>query len=78
MTKEVFLQLLDELLELEPGTLTGNENLKDYEIWDSMTVLGFIALVDEHFGFTVSTERLAQAKTVDDLVALLDGRVSYK
>jgi acyl carrier protein len=76
MTKADFLQLLNELLELEPGTLTGDENLKDFEIWDSMTVLGFIAMVDEHFGFTVSPERLAQSQTVNDLVELLDGRVA--
>ena len=74
MTKSGFLELIDELLEKEPGTLKGPELLEDND-WDSLSVISFIALVDEHFGFTVSPSELAKCVSVEDLVSLLNGHL---
>jgi acyl carrier protein len=65
-----FYLLLDEILELNPGTLKGDERLKDIATWDSLAVISFVALVDEHFGIVIESERLAQAQSVADLYAL--------
>jgi acyl carrier protein len=76
MKKEEFLAKLDELLELPDATLKGTEALKDLEAWDSLAVLSFIALVDEHCGITVAPKDIAACKTVNDLVALTGDKVS--
>ena len=76
MTKKDFLLQLDELIEAEPGSLNGSEQLRDLSGWNSLAVMGFIAMVDDRLGVTVSAKRLAECQTVDDLVQLLDGRVS--
>ncbi len=70
MDRKDFLLALDEALELDPGTLTGEETLESLESWDSLAVISFIALVDESMGVVVEGEKLAQAKTVADLLAL--------
>lgn len=70
MDSQEFLRALDEMLELEPGTLTGAESLEALDGWDSLAVISFIALVDEKIGLIVAGEKLAQAKTVADLLAL--------
>lgn len=71
MDRKDFLLALDEALELDPGTLTGEETLESLESWDSLAVISFIALVDETMGVVVEGEKLAQAKTVADLLALV-------
>ena len=71
MQKNQFLQLLDELIEVELGTLKGPELLSNLESWNSLTILGFIALADEKFDIAVSAKRLNECKTVDDLICLL-------
>jgi len=76
MTKQEFLLLIDELLEESPGTLSGNERLEDLEMWDSMTALGFIALLDEQFNIIVSGDDLDNCKTVNDLIELANGQVT--
>lgn len=76
MEKSAFLRSLDEMLELEPGTLTGSEVLATLEMWDSLAIISFIALVDEQYGIVVEGERLAQAKTVDDLIGLVTEKVA--
>lgn len=65
-----FLLALDEMLELDPGTLTGTEALEDLENWDSLAVISFIALVDEKLGLVVEGEKLVKAKTVADLLTI--------
>lgn len=65
-----FLLALDEMLELDPGTLTGGEALEELENWDSLAVISFIALVDEKLGLVVEGEKLVKAKTVADLLSL--------
>lgn len=68
MTKADFLRELDEMLELAPGTLSGDEALADVDGWDSLAVISFIALVDEKLNLVVEGEKLARAKTVADLL----------
>ncbi len=70
MTPTEFYAALDEMLELDPGTITGNERLEDIEAWDSLAVISFIALVDEKFDILVETEKLAAAESIADLYAL--------
>lgn len=70
MDRKEFLLALDETLELEPGTLTGDETLESLESWDSLAVISFIALVDDAMGVVVEGEKLARAKTVEDLLTL--------
>lgn len=65
-----FLRELDEMLELDPGSLTGAEALADVEGWDSLAVISFIALVDEKLDLVVEGEKLARAKTVADLLEI--------
>lgn len=65
------LQTLGELLEIDVP-LTGTEALSSFEKWDSLTVISFIAYADEEFGKVLSGTAILEAKTVDDLVALVN------
>ena len=62
---------MDELLELPPGTLKGPENLDDLEGWNSVAMVGLIALADEHFNYIVSPRQFGSCQTVDDLLNLI-------
>jgi acyl carrier protein len=75
MKRSEFLTLLDELFELPPGTLTGQESLSKTGKWDSTAMLGFMALVDEHYGLTLSPRQFAACATVDDLLALIGDKM---
>ncbi|MGO9022308.1 MAG: phosphopantetheine-binding protein [Syntrophobacteraceae bacterium] len=75
MTKRDFLLKFEELLEAEPLSLTGGEHLRQIKSWDSMTVLGFIALVDEYFEITVPPSAIAKCQRVDDLIILIGNNI---
>jgi acyl carrier protein len=71
MNKSEFLLSLDELLELSPGTLKGPEKLADYDNWDSLAVISLISLADEKFNIVLGSDAIADAQTVNDLLALV-------
>ena len=70
MKKNEFYERLDELLELEPGTIKGGELLKDLPRWDSLAVMGFIALLDRDFSVRVAGSRIVACDSVADLEKL--------
>jgi acyl carrier protein len=65
-----FYHGLEEILELDPHTITGNEDLSEYS-WDSMAVVMFIAMADSKFNIAVAPSKLAGAQTVADLLAII-------
>lgn len=76
MTKAEFYLLIDELLESTPGTVRGADRLADVAKWDSLAVIGFIALLDQHFGVSVPASKIADCRTIDDLAGLLEDKLS--
>jgi acyl carrier protein len=76
LQKTEFLLSLDELLELEPGTVKGSETLESLEGWNSLAIISLMALMDERFDVTLQPRRIAACTTVADLVALLDDKIA--
>lgn len=76
MTREEFLRALETSLEIGEGTLAGNQRLKDLKFWDSMSALIYMGLADEKLHMAVSGDQMGKCKTVDDLLALLAGRLT--
>lgn len=75
MEQNEFLLLLDELLEFEPGTLQGSEILDGLADWNSLAVISFMALADEHFGISLQPRQIAGCSTIADLISLLGDRI---
>jgi acyl carrier protein len=67
MTREQFNRKLEEILEGEPGSIKGDEQLVAVQGWDSLGVLSFIAMVDSVLGRNVAASDLERCKTVGDL-----------
>ncbi len=72
MTNEKKIELLEDMLDLESGTLKPDTALKDLEEWDSIALISFIALVDDEFDRVVKGTVIKQQKTVADLMALME------
>lgn len=61
-------ELKDALCEIfEIDEVKETDNLRDYEIWDSLAGLSIISLCDAKFGFTLSAATLKTLITVGDL-----------
>jgi acyl carrier protein len=76
MTRAEFLASFEKMVNQTAGSLSGDESLRDLEEWDSVTVVEFMAFVDEQFSVQLDTNKLANCETVGDLLVLLDGLIT--
>jgi acyl carrier protein len=76
MTKQDFLKRFEDILELDAGSLKGDEPLMSLDGWDSLAVVTFIAMVDENFETALSPAKIAKSQTVADLISLLGDKIT--
>ncbi len=67
MTIEEKIAILEEIMDLDEGTLSVDDALADYEEWDSLSKLSLIAEVKKQFGKVLSTDTIREFKTVQDV-----------
>lgn len=72
MTREEKIENIAEILDLEEGEIKEDALLADYEEWDSVAVLSFIALMDEEFDKAVKGAEIRALKTVKDLMDMME------
>lgn len=62
------LQMLEDLFELEEGTLEATQLLADLEEYDSMSKLSLIVMMDEEFGKKLTGEQILKFNTIQDIL----------
>ena len=72
MTNKEKLSLLEEMLDVEEGSLNEEMNLSDVREWDSMAALSIIALLDEKFDKQISANQIKEFKTVSDVLKVME------
>lgn len=71
MTKQEKIELLEEIMDIEPGTLALENELSEFDEWDSLTALSYITTMDEKFHKNVSGEQIKAFVTVADAIELM-------
>lgn len=71
MSEQERIELLEEIMDLDAGTLKVDDNLADYEEWDSLAALTFISEMDSHFGKKVTGDQIKAFVTVADAIAFM-------
>ncbi len=72
MTNEEKIALLEDMLELEAGTLTPETELTSVDEYDSMAKLSLIVLFDEECGKKLTGEEIRSFRTVADILTAMD------
>ena len=72
MSEKERIALLEEIMDLEEGTLKLNDELSSFAEWDSLSALSFIAEMDDRFGKKVTGEQIKKFVTVADAIAVME------
>lgn len=65
--KNRFIELLKEALENDELEINMSDNFRDYDEWDSLTLLTVIAMIDEEYDIVIEGDRFDKLLTVEDL-----------
>lgn len=74
MNKAEFLVELEDILQREEKCNI-NDNLDDYEEWDSLSKMSIMAYYDKNFGIKLSLKDFKNLVTVNDLIALAGDKI---
>lgn len=72
MTVQERIVLLEEIMDVEQGTLHLEDTLADFEEWDSLTALAYITTLDERFKKSIKGEEIRAFVTVADAIAPME------
>lgn len=62
------LELLEDMFDMDEGTLQADMKLDDLEEWDSMTKLSLIVLMDDECGKALTGNDIKGFQTVQDIL----------
>lgn len=71
MSNEEKLAMLEEIMDLDEGTLSMDSVLSDYEEWDSLSKLSLVVEAKRNWGIVLTTEIIRNFKTVKDVCDFL-------
>ncbi len=71
MSTDEFLAMFADVLNEPVTSLSLDQNLSDYEDWDSLAVLSLITEVDERYATVLDAEALNGCETVQQVYDLL-------
>lgn len=71
MDHSAVIALVEEILEVETGTVSAADSLTELD-WDSLSNLSFIAEIDARLGVSIDASDLSAATTVSDIIGLVD------
>ncbi len=68
MTNEEKIALLEDMLELDNGSLQPETELSSIDEYDSMAKLSLIVLMDDEFGKKLTGEQIVKFTTIGDIL----------
>ena len=71
MTQNEKIAMLEEVFEVEEGTLTPDTVLDEVEEYTSLVKLGVAVAFADHFDIKLTGEQFRDFKTVNDILALM-------
>lgn len=72
MTEQDKLAMLEDLLEVEEGTLKPETMLSDVEEYDSMSMLSLIVMMQDEFRVNLKSADVKGFRTVGDILARME------
>ena len=72
MTLQGKLELLEEILEADEGTLKVEDRLEDIDEWDSMSKLYLVTYEKKEMNKRLTVDEIKNFKTVQDICDYLD------
>jgi acyl carrier protein len=72
MDREQMVAQLEVVLEVSPGLLRAEDEVRSLEHWDSLKLLEILALADEQFHVELDADCLAGCAKIGDILSLLE------
>ena len=67
---------MKEIFELEQ--IAESDVLRDYDLWDSLSVISLLAFIDREWGVTLDAENITVVTTVGDRWTFIETHIAHR
>lgn len=71
MSEQEKIEVIAEILEVEPEEVVLGKKLEEYDTWDSVAILSVITIMNEKFEKFPSAREVAKNETVNELMEFM-------
>lgn len=72
MERNEIIRMIEDMLDVNQGSLNEDSVLAQIEEYDSMAKLSLIVMCDDEFGKKLTGERLIQFETIKDILDFIE------
>ena len=72
MTDIEKIAILEEMMELDEGTLTPQTQLSKLAEWDSLAAISFMVLAEDLFDRAIKGSQIKEFKTIADVLTVME------
>ena len=66
------LALLEDIMELDEGSLTPETRLDELDEWDSLSALSFVIMLGDEFNRKISGQEVRAFERIQDMLAVME------
>ena len=70
--REKIIEILVDILEREDDLVLVEDTFRDYEEWDSLSVLSLLAMINEEFDLVIPRKEFDNMVTVKDILCFIE------
>lgn len=71
MTVQEKIELIEEIMDVEEGSLSEQMQLADIDEWDSLSTLSLTIEMKQRYQINLTTEMIKELKTVKDICDII-------
>jgi acyl carrier protein len=64
---ENFIKKLEDVFEMQSGSIKPIDNFREYSEWDSLALLSLMAMLDDEYNITISRDDFQKINTVEEM-----------
>lgn len=66
------LALLEDILDVDSGSLSCEQALEDIDEWDSLSALSVVVMVKDEFNKKLTGDQVRSFKTIQDIIDVMN------
>lgn len=66
------LALLEDILDVDSGSLSCDQSLDDIDEWDSLSALSVVVMIKDEFNVKLSGAQVRAFKTIQDIIDVMN------
>lgn len=66
------LALLEDILDVDSGSLSCDQSLDDIDEWDSLSALSVVVMIKDEFNIKLTGAQVRAFKTIQDIIDVMN------